>query len=65
MVIISISTSYTQNNYSKPDSTMALAIDPICKMKVKPTAKNTIIHQHKKVSFCSVSCKNKFLEKVK
>lgn len=36
--------------------------DPVCRMKVKKTSKITTTHKEKPYSFCSESCKEKFVK---
>ena len=53
-----------QGHDQKPavkDSVQKVFIDPVCKMKVKPNAEKSAVHNKVTYYFCAESCKNKFV----
>ncbi|MDQ0965784.1 YHS domain-containing protein [Flavobacterium sp. W4I14] len=43
------------------DSVKKVIVDPVCKMKIKANASKTTIYNKVTYSFCSESCKQKFV----
>lgn len=43
------------------DSTKKVLVDPVCKMKVKAQTAKTTVYNKVPYSFCSESCKQKFV----
>lgn len=46
---------------SRIDSAKKATVDPVCKMKVKAQAAKTTVYNKVSYSFCSESCKQKFV----